>query len=325
MTQDIVAVRPETPAETPVMRCGDAARMRGEPLAASAAPYRRFLLLEVPGPWGSSALDGKHLDSDTAGRLHRSATDTGTHVMLIRRPGRHPSTGFDRRIKAWAFADTSSGSGRVMWGAWRDPADLLRLDLRAAIPGESNAAGPQRLALVCTHGQRDLCCAVRGRPVAAAIAAATDWDTWECSHLGGHRFAATMMLLPSGDMFGWLDPGSALEVIQRFDAGQCVLAHYRGRAGQSRPVQAALHTAAVRLGDFRRDALHVASARPTGTGLDKADRWEVEVIHSTAHSPGTAYRLIMAGSRPAPGFHSCSDNDPKHELWYETLAFSRVQ
>ena len=49
------------------MRCGDAARMRGEPLAASAAPYRRFLLLEVPGPWGSSALDGKHLDSDTAG------------------------------------------------------------------------------------------------------------------------------------------------------------------------------------------------------------------------------------------------------------------
>lgn len=50
MTQDIVAARLEPPAETPVMRCADAARMRGEPLAASAAPYRRFLLLEVPGP-----------------------------------------------------------------------------------------------------------------------------------------------------------------------------------------------------------------------------------------------------------------------------------
>lgn len=114
-------------------------------------------------------------------------------------------------------------------------------------------------------------------------------------------------------------------MVQRFGAGQCVLAHYRGRAGQSRPVQAALHTAAVRLGDFRRGALHVASARPTGTGLDKAHLWEVEVIHSTAHNPGTAYRLIMAGSRLAPGFHSCSDNDPKHELWYETFSFSRVQ
>jgi hypothetical protein len=325
MTQEIVAAPPETPAETPVMRCADAARMRGEPLAASAVPYRRFLLLEVPGPWGSSALDGKHLDPGTAARLHRAAADTDTHIVLIRRPGRHPSTGAGPRTMAWAFADTSSGSAPVRWGAWRDPADLLKLDLHAEIPGESNAAGPQRLALVCTNGKRDLCCAVRGRPVAAAIAAATDWETWECSHLGGHRFAATMMLLPSGDMFGWLDSGSALEVLQRYDAGQCVLTHYRGRAGQPRPVQAALFTVAVRLGEFRRDALRVASARPTGTGPDKADRWEVEVIHRTTHSPGTAYRLTMGGSRLAPSLHSCSDNDPRHEIWYETLSFSRVQ
>ena len=46
------------PGLTP-LRCADSARMRGEPLAASAVRYRRFLLLEVPGPWGSSALDGE--------------------------------------------------------------------------------------------------------------------------------------------------------------------------------------------------------------------------------------------------------------------------
>ncbi|HEU5385864.1 MAG TPA: sucrase ferredoxin [Streptosporangiaceae bacterium] len=50
------------------------------------------------------------------------------------------------------------------------------------------------MALVCTNGKRDRCCAVRGRPVAAAIADATGWDTWESSHLGGHRFAATALL-----------------------------------------------------------------------------------------------------------------------------------
>src|SRR5689334_1539130 len=241
---------PGTLLELPPLRCADAARMRGEPLHASAVRYSRFLLLEVPGPWGDSALDGKHMDAGVARQLAAAAKAADTHVLLIRRPGRHPSTrtGATNRSAAWAFADTSPGVERVLWGSWRAPAELLDLDLTAAIPGPANAAGPQRLALVCTNGKRDQCCALWGRPVAAEIASATDWDTWECSHLGGHRFAATMMLLPTGDMFGWLDPESALEVMQRFDRGQVMPSRYRGRAGQPVPVQAALHAAAVRLG-----------------------------------------------------------------------------
>jgi hypothetical protein len=326
----------QTPLEPPSMRCADAARMRGEPLMASAVRYRRFLLLEVPGPWGPTALDEKRMEPAVVKRLTQAAAAADTHVVLIRRPGRRPSSesGAADRVKAWAFADTSPEVERVLWGAWRDPADLLGLDLTAAIPAEANAAGPQRLALVCTNGKRDQCCAIRGRPVAAGIAAATDWDTWECSHLGGHRFAATLMLLPTGDMFGWLDPGSALEVMRRFDAGQLMLSHYRGRSGQPSPVQAALHAAAVRLGDFRRGAVRVSSAcpvpaapaagRPARSAAEDV-LWEVEIIHRTEHSPGTAYCVVLGGSRPAPTFLSCSDNNPKAETRYETLSFSRVE
>ena len=333
MTQDVCP--PGALAELPPLRCADSARMRGAPLHASAVRYRRFLLLEVPGPWGSSALEGKHLDASVARQLAAAAAAADTHVLLIRRPGRHPSAGSVTRrdAMAWAFADTASGTERVLWGAWRDPADLLSLDLTADIPGEANAAGAQRLALVCTNGKRDQCCAIRGRPVAAAVAAVTDWDTWECSHLGGHRFAANIMLLPTGDMFGWLDPESAVEVLRRFDAGQFMLSNYRGRAGQPVPVQAALHVAAVRLGEFRRDAIWVSSVRPAPAGSDAGrpehpaedpDLWEVEVIHRTEHSPGTAYRVIMAGSPLAPTLLSCADSNPKAEIRYETLSFSRV-
>jgi len=319
---------------SPSMRCADAAWTRGEPLAASAVRYHRFLLLEVPGPWGSSALDEKRMDAGVVRRLAQAAADADTHVVLIRRPGRHPSgESGSRPARAWAFADTSPEAEQVLWGAWRDPADLLSLDLGAAIPGEANAAGPQRLALVCTNGKRDQCCAIRGRPVAAAIAAATDWDTWECSHLGGHRFAATIMLLPAGDMFGWLDPESALEVLRQFDAGHLAPSHYRGRSGQPFPAQAALHAAAVRLEDFRRGAVQVFSVRPApaepGTGwpghpADGADLWEVEIIHRTEPSLGTVYRMIMAGSPVAPTILSCADSKPKVEVRYEALSFSRV-
>jgi hypothetical protein len=308
--------------ELPAMRCADAARLRGEQLQASAVCYSRFLLLEVPGPWGTSALEGRHLEAGTARQLAAAAADSGTHVLLIRRAGRRPPavTCTGTGPMAWALADTSPGVERVQWGSCHDPAELLRLDLAAALP--DSATGTQRLALVCTNGKRDQCCAVRGRPVAAAIAAA-GWDTWECSHLGGHRFAATIMLLPTGDMFGWLDPESAVEVMHRFDAGQLTASHYRGRCGQSAPVQAALHAAAVRLGDFRRDAIRASRARRLPAGRD-ADRGHVEIIHRAVGGTETAYRLVVAGSALTPTFLSCADGIPKAEIRYEASSFSPV-
>jgi sucrase/ferredoxin-like protein len=312
------------------MWCADAARVRGEPLQASAVRYSRFLLLEVPGPWGTSALEGRHLEAGVARRLGRAAADSGTHVLLIRRAGRQPSAAQGARPLAWAIADTTAGVERVQWGSWRDPAELPGLDLAAALP--AGVTGPQSLALVCTNGKRDQCCAVRGRPVAAALAAA-GWDTWECSHLGGHRFAATMMLLPTGDMFGWLDPESAVAVMRRFDAGELVPSHYRGRCGQPAPVQAALHAAAVRLGDFRRGAIRASGVRPLpadGDGgrpaqaAEDGGRWEVEIVHRAARGQETAHHVVVTGSALAPTFLSCGDGHPKAEIHYEARSFSRI-
>ena len=61
------------------MRCADAARMRGEPLIGSAVRYSRFLLLEVPGPWGTSALAGRHMEAGVARQLASAAAASGTH------------------------------------------------------------------------------------------------------------------------------------------------------------------------------------------------------------------------------------------------------
>lgn len=322
-------------AEAPAVRCADAARTRGEPLIGSAVRYSRFLLLEVPGPWGSSALAGRHMEAGVARQLAGAAAASGTHVLLIRRAGQRApgGSGDGDRAMAWAVADTSPGVERVLWGSWRDPADLLGLDLSAVLPDAAGATGPQRLALVCTNGKRDQCCALRGRPVAGAVAGVAGWDTWECSHLGGHRFAATMMLLPTGDMFGALDRESAVEVMGRFDAGELVLSHYRGRCGQPAPVQAALHAAAVRLCDFRRGAVQVAGFRSLAAGdgggrsvegAGDAERWEVEVVHHAGPGWDMAYRVVVAGSRRAPAFLSCADGAPKAEVNYVVLTFSRL-
>ena len=317
-------------------RCTDAARARGETITASAGPYRRYLLLEVPGRWGQSALDERNLGPATARWLARAAAEAGLNVLLIRRPGR-PAAGVASTVRAseppaWALADTSPGTERVQWGSWNRPEDLHDLDLAAGIPAAAVRTGPQRLALTCTNGKRDLCCAVRGRPVAQVLAATGDWDSWECSHLGGHRFAATMMLLPTGDMFGWLDPPTAVAAVQRFDAGQFLLPHYRGRSGQPAPVQAALQAAAVRLGDTRRHAFEATSAgrvppAPGAGGGDQpaeADRWEVLVRHQAEPGRAVTYRVTVAGSVPSPAQLSCSDELLRAEVRYTCVSLSRA-
>jgi hypothetical protein len=300
--------------EPRTVRCSDGTRTRGDLPHASAVRYRRFLLLEVPGPWGRSALEDSRLEAGVARRIAAAADAEDVRIVLIRRPGRHPSVRLGHGARTWAWAIADAGVDRIRWGSWRDPADLLDIDLGTTA---FDGSGSQQVALVCTNGQRDQCCALRGRPVAAAVAAAGGWDTWECSHLGGHRFAATLLLLPSGDMFGQLDPESVREALRQFEAGRIMLPHYRGRCGQPFPVQAALHAAAVRLGDCRRGAIRASSVRPAG------DLWEVEVSHRADDgSPECAYRVVIGETQLAPTWLSCADAKPKPDIRYEAISFA---
>jgi hypothetical protein len=317
MLQDARSLIVEGP-NSRMARCSDGARMNGDRPHASAVRYQRFFLLEVPGPWGSAALEDSRLEAGVARRLAMEADASDVRVVLIRRPGRHPPwpSGDHAEALAWAIVDTTAGIERVRWGSWRDPADLTGIDLSATACFRAGTSGPQRLALVCTNGKRDQCCAIRGRPVAASIDAASGWDTWECSHIGGHRFAATLLLLPYGEMFGQLDPESAREVLRQFDAGQIALSHYRGRCGQPFPVQAALHAAAMELGDCRRGAIRASSVRSAG------DRWDVEVSHRPDDgSPERAYQVTVGRTRLEPAALSCADAQPKPGIAYSAISF----
>ena len=87
------------------------------------------------------------------------------------------------------------------------------------------------LIAVCTHGRHDACCAERGRPVALALAASRHADAvWECSHIGGDRFAGNLLVLPRGLYYGRVDPDSALELADAAVDGRVALDHLRGRS-----------------------------------------------------------------------------------------------
>ncbi len=113
--------------------------------------------------------------------------------------------------------------------------DLAHVDLEGG--GERVA---ESLVLVCGHGTRDACCALRGTAVYGALAGEVGDDRlWLSSHHGGHRFAANVLVLPAGVHLGRLDRGNAASVVSLALGGRIELDHYRGRTCYEPRVQAA--------------------------------------------------------------------------------------
>jgi hypothetical protein len=275
--------------------CATAARLRADPLAGTAAPARRWLLVEYSGPWAPLALQSRRLAGPVGRALHEAAVAVGGRVLLVRRPGRRARA----REQRWVVVDHHDGQA---WGRWHSPADLF--DAAAAMRAGPTAASPALvradapLFLVCTHGLHDVCCAVRGRPVAAVLAERWPEETWECSHVGGDRFAASLLVVPDGTCYGGLGPASAPGVLDGHLAGRVDPVHFRGQSTQPALVQAATAAALERFDPVGPHDLTGAAMTRTGT-----QTWEVE-LHGRGALPPTV-RATVTRRRGAPTQLTC--------------------
>ncbi|MFZ4175670.1 sucrase ferredoxin [Streptomyces griseoincarnatus] len=284
--------------------CSTVSRELDEPVAGTAATARTWLLLEQPGPWGAKALTSSHLDPALGRALEAAAKGTGVRIALIRRPGRHADSRMPATRRVYV-AHTVPGNVWLHSATTTDPARLLDLDLAALGRGEAacfdavlggapHAGDP--LALVCTNGKRDRCCALLGRPLAAELASSGVDGVWEVTHLGGHRFSPTVLVLPYGYAYGRAEAHAVKEVLHGVQEGRVVTEGCRGCSAWERPGQAA--ELAVRRA-VREDAAQVLSVVRTE---GEAPHWEVTV----AHVDGRRWRVEVAqdASRP-PRPESC--------------------
>jgi hypothetical protein len=189
--------------------------MIDEPLAGTARHATAWLLIEQSGPWGKQALIDSHLPPELGQAVLDQTMGSGTEPLLIRRPGRHADapSGSTRTVLVASVAPGQRWMRRWILADDAALADWLgAFDASAVGRGEEPADGEPwtvpTLAL-CTNSRRDLCCALAGRALLDALTTATstlpDGWLWECSHLGGHRFAPTALVLPTGLVLGRAD------------------------------------------------------------------------------------------------------------------------
>jgi hypothetical protein len=130
---------------------------------------------------------------------------------------------------------------------------------------------------------------------------------WECSHIGGDRFAATLLLFPHGINYGRADVLDAGQMVDEYRAGRVMLAGLRGRSAYRFLEQTAQDAARRAFGDLRIEAYEPLSSVPTAPG-----HWQVLLADPAGLADGTAGRIQveLAQTATAPLFSNCAATVP---------------
>jgi hypothetical protein len=229
----------------PRVPCSDQSVLRADPMYGTASAGFSWVLLDLPGAWGHSAFlqSPAVIDPHLGRAIVRRVEAAKMRIAAIRRPGRRSATPRWR----WFVGYCEPGSEALYGGEVSDPSEYLDI----ALDGSDGLPSADPVVAICAHGKHDQCCAVRGRSACKAIAARYPEYTWECSHLGGDRFAATMLILPEGLCYGRVDSADSADLIRLYLEGRVDNRFLRGRTSLPHAVQAAQHFAREAFGDDR--------------------------------------------------------------------------
>lgn len=280
-------------AESRQVYCSQLSNQAGEALYATATPTSVYLLLQYQPEWGNKALEESSLPEAVKDRLKSfSKAHPETKTLLIRTAepdtlkhttGANSQTDTAGEIGiAFFIARVTETAQRLYRFSLESYHDLLGIELEAFIAGDQDYTATltdEQLVLVCTNGRRDLCCNKFGTPVSRELAMAArqypGLGVWQSTHMGGHRFAANLLWLPQGVLYGRVDPRSAQEILAAGLNRQVHLPNLRGRTAYPEEAQAADYYLRRRTAESSLDAYRLREVRAMGE-----NRWQVEFVSS---------------------------------------------
>lgn len=211
-------------------------------LAGSVKPYEWWFLLEYSDPeaddWPSHAVDEALKASQLAdGLRHLMQLKPRGRILFIRQRSRDTA-----QPKQFFMCNPQA---QALYGvALKSYDDLTQVTINDGMPKMTDqpmAEVTQPLYLVCTNGNRDCRCWDFGQPVYAALRDAVGTSVWETTHIGGHKYAATLYVYPQAICYGRLTVDDVQPLVSAQECGELLVEKYRGRSQVAQPIQAAEH------------------------------------------------------------------------------------
>jgi hypothetical protein len=219
--------------------CAEVSRTIGETLIGTASKDGlRFVLVETDDVWGRDAFESSTLPEPAKAHLWAAVSAyPRTRLVFVRPPGRRVAV-----PRVYVTGGASRGE-RVLVIDLESFEAIASAPIQAMLGGEVPPGArvlDEPVVLVCAHGKRDRCCAKFGVALAEALTAEPGMRVLQCSHLGGHRFAAAVVTLPDGLTYGHLGVNDAPLLASAVREGHLFdPARYRGRSGLDEPQQVA--------------------------------------------------------------------------------------
>lgn len=279
-----------------------------EPLPGTAKPGSVYVLFEWPEAWPRDVMGDAALGEELTAKLAPMLEAHDATLLLIRHPTREGRNISDHHLYL-VFANEAVTEVKHV----DSPDELLELDLSG--PGRNGAERRERpLLLICTHAKRDRCCAVKGRPLVNELHARHPFGpgndvVWETSHIKGHRFAPTMLLMPWAYSFGRMNIEATDAMLADASEGLYFVPGNRGRgtlgpAEQVAELAVAAEVPGARYGQFEVAASGGDSAQVTDTASGQVYEVQLEqrpvsgVVDSCGKPPKESTAWVAASVAP---------------------------
>lgn len=280
------------------LRCTTQTAELGESPHGTAGGARRYVLVELPLPWPKPI--GLHPLLDFLGETPVMTSDYRLLAILgpDTKPGEHRVITYEAESETslsytgYEVTTTTEGLAETVISRLLGPPEDRGGDQRLA-PGVTDVA-------ICTQGTHDRCCGLFGTELYLAMVADSGANVrpWRTSHTGGHRFAPTAAVFPSGQMWANLNRDALSNIIDRVDDGTGAVSMLRG--SMALPHRAAQVADAAAFGQFGWEWIdgprRLVSLESVPTKHDQV----VAVLESSAPARTVTVVLEEGASVPVP-------------------------
>ncbi|MQF99574.1 MAG: hypothetical protein FI727_01800 [SAR202 cluster bacterium] len=206
-----------------------------EPLSGTAPLWRWCVCIEVPLPWNTDVLKSKFFQENalTEELENYSKNIPGLRIQALFSDRNKPQNNI--RVLSFKYQNQELVKAEYIF-----PYPDFKESIRTLINNENIESIEKykhtknvRDYLVCTHGNRDMCCGYWGYQLYKQLDTNYSNESirfWRTSHLGGHRFAPTILSIDDARYWGRLKADDFDRIINKKLQASDISDIYRGKA-----------------------------------------------------------------------------------------------
>lgn len=289
--------------------CSVLSKQRDDYLPGSASTYNKLLLVEYDQPWTHKAF----IDSNINPLVKKYISDF-THLnkvklFLVKNAESNKS---NIRIFAFNLDQDKNFQHSIILSNYEE---MLSVNLGSLFENNTQPAN-EIFYLVCTNGKKDKCCSKFGLPVYRELVKRNK-NVWQCTHVGGDRFAPNIIVLPQSLYFGHIMINEIPDFISATENRSIYYTRYRGRSIYRNYEQAAEYFLLRFLNNFSTSAFKLTSSEKITENIS--------AVVFCNQADNCLYRVdVERGLSTEKNFLTCTAIIPNHVPFFKLRSIQQI-